>query len=371
MTRLAQEKGAVNLAQGFPDFDGPEVILEAAVRAIREGNNQYARSMGDGLLVEAIADRIFKNYSLRYDPFSEVAVFAGATEGMASTFLGLMNQGDEVILFEPYYESYPAFAALAGAVPRFCTLRFPDFQVDFDELEGCFTDRTRLLLLNTPHNPTGKVFTREELEGIAELCMRHNIMVVTDEVYEHLVYDGTCHVPIATVPGMRERTMTISSMGKTFSLTGWRVGWMTGPEKLVASVQTAHQFVSFAAATPLQTALAIALGELSDEYYGSLRKEYTARRKLLLDALTESGFHPAVPMGAYFILADFRQLWEGDDLSFVIHLIDRCRVAAIPPSVFYGKCPEEGKRLIRFVFCKKNETLARAAQLLKCLKKWR
>jgi N-succinyldiaminopimelate aminotransferase len=368
MTRLAQEKGAVNLAQGFPDFDGPEVILEAAVRAIREGNNQYARSMGDGLLVEAIADRVLKNYSLRYDPFSEVAVFAGATEGMASTFLGLMNPGDEVILFEPYYESYPAFAALAGAVPRFCTLRFPDFQVDFDELEGCFTDRTRLLLLNTPHNPTGKVFTREELEGIAELCMRHNIMVVTDEVYEHLVYDGTCHVPIATVPGMRERTMTISSMGKTFSLTGWRVGWMTGPEKLVASVQTAHQFVSFAAATPQQTALAIALGELSDEYYGSLRNEYTARRKLLLDALTESGFHPAIPRGAYFILADFRQLWEADDLSFVIHLIDRCRVAAIPPSVFYGKCPEEGKRLIRFVFCKKNETLARAAQLLKCLK---
>ena len=367
MTRLAQEKDAVNLAQGFPDFDGPEEILEAAVRAIREGKNQYARSMGDGLLVEAIAERVLKNYGMKYDPFGEVVVFTGATEGMASTFLGLMNPGDEVIIFEPYYESYPAFAALAGAVPRFCTLRFPDFQIDYEELEGCFSSRTRLLLLNTPHNPTGKVFSREELERIAELCNKYNVMVVTDEVYEHLVYDGVRHIPIATIPGMRERTMTISSMGKTFSLTGWRVGWMTGPEHLVAAVQTAHQFITFAPATPLQNALANAFGEISGEYYERLRQDYEKKRKVLLDALRNNDFLVAEPMGAYFILADFSRLWEGDDRSFVIHLIDRCTVAAIPPSVFYTKNPDEGKRLVRFVFCKKHETLSRAVELLECL----
>jgi len=365
MSRLAQEKGAVNLAQGFPDFDGPVEILEAAVKAIREGENQYARSMGDSDLVESIAEKVFRHYRLSYDPYSEISVFAGATEGMASTFLGLMNPGDEVIIFEPYYESYPAFAALAGAVPRYYTLRFPEFQIDIDELEECFSPRTRLLLLNTPHNPTGKVFSREELAGIAGLCEKYNVIIMTDEVYEHLTYDGTEHVPIATIEGARERTLTISSMGKTFSLTGWRIGWVTGPAELVAAVQKAHQFLTFAPASPLQAALATALKVLGDDYYKKLREEYTERRSIMIDALKATGFNVSVPAGAYFILADFSELWGGDDVSFVRYLIERCSVAAIPPSVFYTRDPEEGTHLVRFVFCKQIATLSRVRQLLK------
>jgi len=364
MSRLAQEKGAVNLAQGFPDFNGPPEILEAAVKAVREGKNQYARSMGDGELVESIADKVFRHYKLKYEPYTEIAVVAGATEGMASAFLGLLNPGDEVIIFEPYYESYPAFAALAGAVPSYYTLRFPDFKIDIDELEECFSSRTRLLLLNTPHNPTGKVFSREELAGIARLCEKHDVMIVTDEVYEHLTYDAVRHIPIATIPGARERTVTISSMGKTFSLTGWRIGWVTGPEDIVAAVQAAHQFITFAPATPLQVALAGALKKLGEDYYRKLRKDYTERRSVLMSALKTAGFTVAVPRGAYFILADFSTIWDGDDRSFVRYLIDRCSVAGIPPSVFYSKNTEEGKHLVRLAFCKQIETLSKAADLL-------
>jgi N-succinyldiaminopimelate aminotransferase len=364
MSRLAQEKGAVNLAQGFPDFNGPPEILEAAVKAVREGKNQYARSMGDGELVESIADKVFRHYKLKYEPYTEIAVVAGATEGMASAFLGLLNPGDEVIIFEPYYESYPAFAALAGAVPSYYTLRFPDFKIDIDELDRCFTPHTRLLLLNTPHNPTGKVFSREELAGIARLCEKHDVMIVTDEVYEHLTYDAAKHIPIATIPGARERTITISSMGKTFSLTGWRIGWVIGPENIVAAIQAAHQFITFAPATPLQVALAGALKKLGEDYYRKLRKDYTERRSVLMSALKTAGFTVAVPRGAYFILADFSTIWDGDDRAFVRYLIDRCSVAGIPPSVFYSKNPEEGKHLVRLAFCKQIETLSKAADLL-------
>jgi N-succinyldiaminopimelate aminotransferase len=364
MSRLAQEKGAVNLAQGFPDFNGPPEILEAAVKAVREGKNQYARSMGDGELVESIADKVFRHYKLKYEPYTEIAVVAGATEGMASAFLGLLNPGDEVIIFEPYYESYPAFAALAGAVPSYYTLRFPDFKIDIDELDRCFTPHTRLLLLNTPHNPTGKVFSREELAGIARLCEKHDVMIVTDEVYEHLTYDAARHIPIATIPGARERAITISSMGKTFSLTGWRIGWVTGPENIVAAIQAAHQFITFAPATPLQVALAGALKKLGEDYYRKLRKDYTERRSVLMSALKTAGFTVAVPRGAYFILADFSTIWDGDDRSFVRYLIDRCSVAGIPPSVFYSKNTEEGKHLVRLAFCKQIETLSKAADLL-------
>ena len=364
MSRLALEKGAVNLAQGFPDFNGPPEILEAAVKAVREGKNQYARSMGDGELVESIADKVFRHYKLKYEPYTEIAVVAGATEGMASAFLGLLNPGDEVIIFEPYYESYPAFAALAGAVPSYYTLRFPDFKIDIDELEECFSSRTRLLLLNTPHNPTGKVFSREELAGIARLCEKHDVMIVTDEVYEHLTYDAVRHIPIATIPGARERTVTISSMGKTFSLTGWRIGWVIGPENIVAAIQAAHQFITFAPATPLQVALAGALKKLGEDYYRKLRKDYTERRSVLMSALKTAGFTVAVPRGAYFILADFSTIWDGDDRAFVRYLIDRCSVAGIPPSVFYSKNTEEGKHLVRLAFCKQIETLSKAADLL-------
>jgi N-succinyldiaminopimelate aminotransferase len=368
MTKLAEEKGAINLAQGFPDFDGPAEILEAAVKAIHDGYNQYPRSMGNPALVEAIAKKVYRDYGLNYDPLNEVVVFSGATEGISSSFLALLNPGDEVILFEPFYESYPVCASLAGAIPRYCTLRFPDFNLDRTELEGCFTRRTRLLLLNTPHNPTGKVFSIDELETIAELCIKHNVIVITDEVYEHITYDGVKHIPIATIPGMRERTICISSIGKTFSLTGWRIGWGVGPSALISAVQRAHQHLTFAAPGPLQAGIASILDQYSADYYKSLQADYTARRDLLLDALNKAGFRTATPKGTYYILADFTSFWEGDDRSFVHHLIEQCSIAAIPPSVFYAKKPEEGKCLVRFAFCKKLSTLKKASEQLKQLK---
>jgi N-succinyldiaminopimelate aminotransferase len=367
MTALAQEHGAINLAQGFPDFDGPPEVIEAAVAALRGGHNQYARSMGHQLLVEAVAARVKRLHGLAFEPLSEVIVFSGATEGIASALLGLLDPGDEVIVFEPFYDSYPACIAMAGAVPRFATLRFPEFAVDEAALERLFNRRTRLLLLNTPHNPTGKVFSTAELELIARLCLKHGVIVVADEVYEHITY-GAAHVPIASLAGMRERTLTISSTGKTFSLTGWKVGWGYGPAPIVAAVQAAHQFITFATATPLQVAVANALGERGEEYFERLRSQYTARRDFLAEALREAGLEIAVPAGAYFILADFSRVFAGDDRAFARRLVERHGVAAIPPSVFYADGVEEGRRLIRFAFPKRIETLAAAAERLKSLR---
>ncbi len=368
MTRLANERGAVNLAQGFPDFDAPAGILEEAARALRGGLNQYARSMGHPSLVEAIARKLELDYGLRYDPYREVVVTNGVTEGIASAFLGLLNPGDEVIFFEPHYDSYPACAAMAGAVGRFCTLRFPQFRLDLEELERCFSERTRALFINTPHNPTGKVFSREELAAIAALCVRHDAIVITDEVYEHILFDGAGHTPMASIPGMRERTLTLSGAGKTFSMTGWRIGWATGPAPLIDAVQRAHQYVAFAPATPLQAALGSALPAMGNGYYQELRRDYTARRALLLAGLREAGLEPAVPEGTYYILADFSGVWKGDDRSFVEHLLDRCGVAAIPPGCFYTRRPEEGKKLVRFAFCKRRETLTEAVDGLRRLR---
>lgn len=365
MTKLANERGAINLAQGFPDFDAPSEILEEAVAALRSGQNQYARSMGHLPLVEALAKKIEHDYGLHYDPHSEILVTNGATEGIASAFLGLLNPGDEVIFFEPHYDSYPACAAIAGAVCRFCTLRFPDFAINFDELEDCFSDRTRVLFINTPHNPTGKVFSQGELKCLAELCVSRDVLVITDEVYEHITYDGARHVPMAKIPGMRERTLTISGAGKTFSMTGWRIGWITGPSPLVEAVQRAHQYVTFAPATPLQAALASAFSTIGDSYFQELHSDYTRRRALLLDVLKTTGLRVAVPRGTYYILADFSGIWEGDDRSFVHHLIDHSGVAAIPPSSFYTRAPGEGKKLVRFAFCKRLDTLEQAAERLK------
>jgi aspartate/methionine/tyrosine aminotransferase len=367
MTKIAQERGAINLAQGFPDFDGPAKILEAAVEAIRGGHNQYPRSMGFPDLVQSVVKKIYRHYKLSYDPYSEIIVCSGATEGMASSFIGLTNPGDEVIIFEPYYDSYPVYAAMTGAIPRYYTLHFPDFHVDMAQLEKCFTSKTRLLILNTPHNPTGKVFNRTELEGISELCKKYDVVVLTDEVYEHLTYDGARHIPIATLPGMRDRTLSISGVGKTFSLTGWRIGWITGPVGLISAVQKAHQYLTFAPASPLQAGTASVLGKFDKNYYEQLCVEYTQRRNILLEALKNTGLIVAVPKGAYYILADFNNLWKGDDRSFVLHMIEQCSVAAIPPSVFYSRHPEEGKRLVRFAFCKQLTTLQKAAELLKQL----
>lgn len=369
MTKLALDHGAINLAQGFPDFEGPRAIHEAAKRALDAGENQYARSLGHPKLVEAIADKYRARWQLEFDPLKEIVVFAGATEGIASSLLGLLDPGDEVILFEPFYDSYPAAVAFAGATPRFCTLRFPDFALDEAELAKLFNDRTKLILLNSPHNPTGKVFTRGELEAVARLCVQHDVVAVTDEVYEHITYDGVEPVKLASLPGMRERTLTLSSTGKTFSLTGWKIGWGVGPAPLVAAAQAAHQFVTFSVATPLQAAMAFAVRELQEPYFEQLRREYAQRRDFLVDVLRAAGFEVSLPKGAYFVLADFTRRFPsarfGDDRAVAKMLVEKHGVAAIPPSVFYQQAPDEGRRLLRFAFCKRMETLEKAAQRLR------
>ena len=368
MTKLAQEKGAINLAQGFPDFDGPPGIIEAAHAAMRAGENQYARSQGHPLLVRAIAEKQQRDTGLAWDPMTEVAVFAGATEGIAAALLGLCDPGDEVVLIEPFYDSYPACVAMAGGIPRYVTLRYPEVALDPVALEAAITPRTRLLVLNTPHNPTGKVFTRDELDAIAEVCRRHDLRAITDEVYEYLTFDGAAHVSLATLPGMRERTLTISSTGKSFSYTGWKIGWATGPRDLVAAAQSAHQFLTFAVATPFQVAMAHALGTFRDEYLRDFRRAYTERRDFLAGVLGRAGFDVAMPRGTYFICAGFRRLSQADDRTFARELVDRIGVAAIPPSPFYAAAPEEGRRLLRFAFCKKMETLRAAAERLSMLR---
>ena len=364
MTSLAQRHNAINLAQGFPDFEGPAEIVEAAVQAIRSGENQYARSRGHPPLVEAIAEAQLRNYGLEYDPMREVVVFNGATEGIAASLLGLLNPGDEVILFEPFYDSYPPCIALAGAIPRFITLRFPDFALDGDALRALVNKKTRMIVLNTPMNPTGKVFTKGELETIAEVCLENDLLALTDEVYEHLVFDGAVHMPLAALPGMRERTLTLSSAGKTYSFTGWKVGWGTGPATMMDAAQAAHQFLTYTIATPLQTAVAFALQNFTAEFIGKFRAEYLARRDFLASTLETVGFDVAVPKGTYFILADFTPVFEGDDWEFARWLTAEHGVAAIPPSSFFQADAEEGRRLARFAFCKKMGTLEAAAERL-------
>jgi N-succinyldiaminopimelate aminotransferase len=364
MTALAQEHRAINLAQGFPDFEGPADIVEAAVRALRSGDNQYARSRGHPPLVKAVAEVQRKYYGMEYDPMSEVVVFSGATEGIAASLLGLLNPGDEVILFEPFYDSYPPGLALSGAVPRFLTLRFPDFALDEDALRSLVNGRTRMIVLNTPMNPTGKVFTGEELEIIASVCREHDLIAVTDEVYEHLVFDGAVHKPLASLPGMRERTLTLSSAGKTYSFTGWKIGWGTGPKDLVDGAQAAHQFLTYAIPTPLQEAIAYALTTFQEDFLAEFRTEYLARRDFLVSTLEKVGFDVATPKGTYFILADFTPVFQGDDWEFARWITLEHGVAALPTSSFYLDAKDEGRRLTRFAFCKKMETLEAAAERL-------
>jgi N-succinyldiaminopimelate aminotransferase len=364
MTQLAVEHKAINLSQGFPDFSGPPDIIEAAHTAMRAGHNQYARSQGHPLLVQQIAAHQRHYYGLDLDPMAEVGVFSGATEGLAASFLGLLDPGDEVILFEPFYDSYPACTALAGAQARYCTLRAPDFAIDWDELRALFNTRTRLLVLNTPHNPSGKVFSREELERIAALCREHDVWVLADEVYEHLLFDGAQHIPMATLPEMWQRTLTLSSAGKTYSHTGWKIGWATGPRPLVAAAQAAHQFLTFAVATPFQLAIAHALERHRDEYVATFQEEYRQRRDFLLKALRGAGLQPITPRGTYFIVAEFSALHSGDDREFVRWLVKHAGIAAVPCSPFYQAELAAGRKLVRFAFCKRMETLRAAAERL-------
>ncbi len=369
MTKLALEHEAINLSQGFPDFDGPPELIDEVRRAMREGYNQYARSMGHPILVTALAERQRKLYGQSYAPMEEVVVTSGATETIASALLGLVSPGDEVILIEPYYDSYPACLAMAGATPKHLTLRFPDFSLDPAALEALVSDRTRVILMNSPHNPTGHVFSAAELDAIAQIAIKHDLWVISDEVYEHLTYDGLKHRSIANAPGMRERTLIISSAGKTFSFTGWKIGWAFGPAKMVAAVQAAHQFITFATSTPMQVALGRFLTTLGDDFYATLAREYQARRDRLLPVLREVGFDVAVPQGTYFIVGSFAALSSEDDKTYARRLIREIGVATIPPSVFYAARPEEGQKLLRFAFCKRDATLDAAAERLRRLRR--
>jgi N-succinyldiaminopimelate aminotransferase len=364
MTRLAQEHDAVNLSQGFPDFDGPDFVKEAALDAVRSGRGQYARMSGIPELHAALSAKYFRDYELSYAPDTEITVTSGATEAIFAAIQGLCNPGDEVVLFEPYYDSYKPSVAMAGAAARVVTLRAPDWAFDRDEVLAAVTPRTRAILLNTPHNPTGKVFSRDELEFLAGLCRERDLVCVTDEVYEHLVYDGK-HVPMASLPGMRERTITISSFGKTFSLTGWKIGWAAAPPELTAAVRAAHQFVTFATATPLQHGAAAALSA-GREYYDRLLADYRARRDYLARELGRLGFGVRPPAGTYFLCADFRAFGFEDDVAFCRYLVEKVGVAAIPPSAFYDH-KEHARGYVRFAFCKREETLREAVARLERL----
>ena len=367
MTRLAQEHGAVNLSQGFPDFEGPPEIIDEVVHALRSGHNQYARSQGHPLLVEILAEYTEKYLGLEYDSQNEIVITSGATEAIASSLMGLLNPGDEVLLFEPYYDSYPAAIMMAGGIPKYSTLKYPNFEVDFDDLESLITNKTRVIIINTPHNPTGKVYSRAELEGIAKLCIKHDLLVISDEVYEHLTYDDHSHLSIANIDSMKERTLRISSAGKTFSFTGWKIGWAMGPNSFIRAIQAAHQFVTFSTSTPIQVGLANALRNLDPEYFTNLKKLYESRRNFLCDVLTEAGLNPGKPQGTYFVLANFENVFEGNDREFAKHLIQNIGVAAIPPSAFYARNPDSGSKLVRFAFCKEQSTLDTAAERLKQL----
>jgi N-succinyldiaminopimelate aminotransferase len=358
MSALAARTGAINLGQGFPDADGPREMLDAAKAAIDGGRNQYPPGPGVPELLEAVAAHQERFYGIRVDPHSEVLVTVGATEAIAATVLALCEPGDEVVTFEPYYDSYAATIALAGAVRRTSVLRFPDFAVDEASLRAAFSDRTRLVLLNTPHNPTGKVFTRAELDLVCELARQHDAWVVTDEVYEHLVFDGLEHVPVATLPGMAERTLTISSAGKTFSATGWKVGWVSGPAEAVAAVRTVKQFLTYVGSGPFQPAVAVALG-LGDEVYAGLAASLQAKRDLLVSGLRSAGLEVAVPSGTYFVVADAAPLGARDALDFCRELPGIAGVVGVPVSVFHDDV-DAARTLVRFAFCKRDEVLAEA-----------
>lgn len=391
MSRLAIEHQAINLGQGFPDFDGPDEIKHAAQQAIANGENQYAQSPGQPVLRAAIATHARRFYGQELNPDTEITVTCGASEALMCALLGLVNPGDEVVMFEPYFDVYVPDVLFAGGVPRFVPLRTsltqptlkhperhnqpqvvqskdapPTLEWHFDpaELRAAFNNRTRVLLLNTPHNPTGKVFTREELLFIAELCEQWNVTLISDEVYEHLVFDGQKHLRPAQLPELAHRTLTISSQGKTFSFTGWKTGWAVGPAELTTAVRRVHQFSTFASATPFQSAVAQALA-LPDAYYQSLIANYQARRDFLAATLQAAGLTITRPAGTYFIMANFAALGFDDDVAFCRWLTSEIGVAAIPPSAFYGDEHKAlGQRFARFAFCKRMETLEKAAERL-------
>jgi N-succinyldiaminopimelate aminotransferase len=362
MSALAVRTGALNLGQGFPDVDGPTAVIEAAVAALRSGHNQYAPGPGVPELRRAVADHQARHYGIELDPDTEVRVTAGATEAIAAAVLALVNPGDEVVLLEPFYDSYVGTIEMAGGVRRAVTLRAPDFRLDVDALRAAVTERTTVLLLNSPHNPTGTVLTREELEAVARVAVEHDLVVITDEVYEHLVFDGREHVPLCTLPGMWERTVSISSAGKTFSLTGWKVGWVTGPAELVDTVMAAKQWLTFTNAAPLQPAIAYALDQEAD-YYTGLAQALERKRDLLCEGLARLDLEVHVPEATYFVTTDVRRYGYPDAHEFCLALPERAGVVAIPCLRFYDDV-EEGRHQVRWAFCKEEPVIEEALRRL-------
>jgi len=369
MSALATATGSINLGQGFPDTDGPESLLAAARQAITDGVNQYPPGPGQPVLRQAIADQRLRDYDQRFDPDTDVLVTVGATEALAAAVLGLCEPGDEVLMLEPHYDSYPPIVAMAGGSHRSIPLR-PDatgrFALDVDELAGAVGSRTRLLILNSPHNPTGTVLNRAELAGIAAVAVQHDLIVITDEVYEYLVYDGVTHVPLATFPGMAERTVTISSSGKTFNTTGWKIGWACGPAALIAAVRAAKQFLTYVGGAPFQPAIAQALNTEMD-WVAALRESLQVKRDRLCAGLAAAGFGVYRPQGTYFVMTDIRPLGATDGMEFCLDLPRRAGVVAVPDEVFHDD-PRDGKPYVRFAFCKRDEVITEAIGRLAAMK---
>jgi aspartate/methionine/tyrosine aminotransferase len=365
MTALALEHDAINLGQGFPNWDGADFVKEAARRSLEEGgSDQYPPSQGIPVLRQSIADRYGPLLGRALDPATEITVTCGCTEALAASFLGLVDPGDEVILIEPFYDAYPVFVSMTGAVPKYVTLRPPSFELDLDELRAAFSAKTKAIVVNNPHNPTGRVFTDEELTAIASLCVEYDVITITDEVYEEMTYEGE-HRRLATYEGMWERTLTLSSIGKTFSLTGWKLGWAIAPAALTAGLRAAHQFLTFTTPTPVQHG-AVAAMAAPGSFYEGLRSSYLKKRDLLADGLETVGFEVHRPQGTYFMMAGFDHFGFTDDRSFCRHLVEKARVVAIPPSVFYHR-PEDGSSLVRFAFCKDEALLTEALDRLSAL----
>ena len=365
MTRLSDKHGAVNLSQGFPDFAAPEAVKTAARDAIAADINQYAVTWGARPLREAVAREFTRRYGVAVDPDTQVTVCCGSTEAMMSTMLATLDPGDEVVVFEPFYENYGPDAILSGAVPRYVTLHEPDWTVDPDALAAAFNDRTRAIIINTPNNPTGKVFTRAELTTIAELCRRWDVLAITDEIYEHIIYDGCRHVPMAAIDGMADRTVTLNSLSKTYSVTGWRVGWAIAPPGLTGAIRKVHDFLTVGAAAPLQEAGAVALS-FPETYYAELAAGYQRRRDMLLALLEPRGFVCFTPRGAYYVMTDIGGFGFADDVEFSRYLVQEVGVAVVPGSSFYH-APALGRTKVRFTFCKRDETLQEAGRRLQAV----
>ena len=367
---LAQQYGALNLGQGKPDFDTPPDIVQQLTQAAQSGQyNQYAPGPGSSSLRQAVADHAARFYNMDIHPTTGVVVTSGATEGILAALMGLVDPGDEVIVIEPFYDSYVPGIIMANAVPVYVPLHPPTWTFDTEELRAAFTSKTRAIILNTPHNPTGRVFTHQELTMIAELCIEHDVTVISDEVYEHLLFGSAQHIPIATLPGMFERTVTVSSAGKLFSATGWKIGWVYGPPSLIEGVMRAHQFVTFSVHYPSQEAMAYALN-LPPAYYQAFQAMYESKRQLMLAALTSGGLSCVAPEGTYFVMADFSDVFQGTSLAFTQYLIQEVGVACIPPDTFYGReHAHVGKNYVRFAFCKSDALLQQVHTRLARLQK--